>query len=141
MAHEEESRRFLDGSHEVIAACIEVHRQLGPGLLESIYEQCLCYELTQRGMTFERQVLVPLVYRGMPLDCGYRMDLVVDSQIVVEVKAVEHLLPVHEAQVLSYLKLTKLPTGLIVNFHVAAMRSGLRRLTLKDQLSRDTRRR
>ena len=121
--------RFLDGSDEVIAACIEVHRHLGPGLLESAYELSLCQELSLRGMRFDRQRQLPLVYKGVHLDCGYRLDVVVNEALLVEVKAVERLLPVHEAQVLTYLRLTGLRAGLLVNFHVAALRHGLRRLT------------
>ncbi|WP_437720881.1 GxxExxY protein [Sorangium sp. So ce861] len=130
MAHEgEKAGRFGDGSAVVIAACIEVHRHLGPGLLESAYERCLCHELSLRGLSFERQRPLPLIYKGVHLECGYRLDIVVGGSLLVEVKAVERLLPVHEAQVLTYLRLTKLPAALIVNFNVAVLRHGLRRLT------------
>ena len=104
---------------------------LGPGLLESTYELCLCQELRLRGVTFERQREVPVWYKGLRLDCGYRLDLLVGRETVVEVKAVERLLPVHEAQVLTYLKLTGLPTALLVNFNVPILKAGLRRLTYK----------
>ena len=121
--------QFADGSDTVIGACIEVHRHLGPGLLESTYEHCLCHELTLRGIGFRRQVPVPLSYKGLSLDCGYRLDLLVEPQILVELKAVERLLPIHEAQALTYLKLTGLKTALLVNFNVPVLRLGLRRLT------------
>ena len=123
--------RFGDCSELVIGACIRVHKELGPGLLESAYEACLAYELTQLGLTFQRQVNVPVVYRGVALECGYRLDFVVEGQLVVELKAVEHLNAVHMAQVVTYLKLTGIRTGLLVNFHTASIRHGLRRLTLK----------
>jgi GxxExxY protein len=123
--------RFGDCSEQVIGACIEVHRVLGPGLLESAYEACLAHELTLRGLSFERQQSLPVSYKGVRLECGYRMDFVVHAELVVELKAVERLLPVHEAQLISYLRLTRLPAGLLVNFHAETIRRGLRRLTLK----------
>ena len=130
MTHEGgKAGRFEDGSAEVIAACIEVHRHLGPGLLESAYEQCLCHELSLRGLSFERQRPLPLVYKGVHLECGYRLDVVVGSCLIVEVKAVERLLPVHEAQALTYLRLTRLSAALVVNFNVAVLRHGVRRLS------------
>ena len=119
---------FQDGSNEIIGACIEVHRHLGPGRLESAYKACLRRELSLRGLRFEYERPLVLEYKGMVLDCGYRLDLVVDRRIIVEIKAVEHLLPVHQAQVITYLKLTKLDTALLVNFNVRAIKSGLRRL-------------
>ena len=123
--------RFLDCSERVIGACIEVHRHLGPGLLESAYERCLAFELTNLGLEFERQRPVPVVYKGLALDQGYRLDFLVDNQVIVELKAVEQPLPVHEAQVLTYLKLTGLPTALLINFGAETIRRGLRRLTNK----------
>jgi GxxExxY protein len=123
--------RFLDCSEQVIGACIEVHRHLGPGLLESAYEQCLVLELTLLGLSFERQRPVPIIYKGHALEHGYRLDVVVEGQLIVEIKATEQLLPVHEAQVLTYLKLTGLPTALLVNFGAETLRRGLRRLTNK----------
>jgi GxxExxY protein len=113
----------------VIAACIEVHRHLGPGLLESTYESCLCHELALRGVSFQRQVPLPLSYKGLQLDCSYRMDLLVEEKIVVELKVVERLLPVHEAQALTHIRLTGLRTALLVNFNVPVLRLGLRRVT------------
>jgi len=121
---------FEDCSREVIGACIEVHRVLGPGLLESSYETCLEHELVLRGLRFERQRHLPVRYKGVTLECGYRMDFVVQAELVVEVKAVEYLLPVHAAQLISYLRLTGIRTGLPVNFHAETIRRGLRRLTL-----------
>ncbi len=123
--------RFGDCSEQVFGACIELHRVLGPGLLESAYEACLAHELALRGLCFERQKTLPVSYKGVRLECGYRMDFVVRAELVVEVKAVERLLPVHEAQLISYLRLTRLPAGLLVNFHAETIRRGLRRLTLK----------
>jgi GxxExxY protein len=111
--------------------CLHSGRALGPGLLESAYEVCLAHELTTLGLAVERQVHVPVTYGGVTLECGYRIDLVVEREVVIEVKAVEKLLPVHLAQVATYLKLTGYPVGLLVNFHTASLRQGLRRLTLK----------
>jgi GxxExxY protein len=107
---------------------MEVHRHLGPGLLESAYDACLAYELSSRGIRFERQVRVPVIYKGVELECGYRLDFVVENELIVEVKAVEALLPVHHAQVITYMRLTGLSVGLLVNFHADALHRGLRRL-------------
>jgi len=125
---EAEKQRQDEFTGEIIGACIEVHRHLGPGLLESAYEHCLAHELTIRGFHIRRQVPLPLQYKGLALDCGYRLDLVVDYRLIIEVKAVERLLPVHEAQVITYLRLMRLHLGLLVNFHVPVLRQGLRRL-------------
>ncbi|HEU5335840.1 MAG TPA: GxxExxY protein [Terriglobales bacterium] len=114
----------------VIGAAIEVHRQLGPGLLESTYEECLCHELYLRGFRFKRQLELPVTYKGLKLDCGYRIDLLVEDTVVVELKAVEQLLPVHEAQLLTYLHLTKKSVGLLINFYVPLLRDGIRRRVL-----------
>ena len=122
--------RFRDGSESVIGACIEGHRYLGPGLLESAYELCLAHELQLRGLRVERQRPVPLRYKGILLDCGYRLDLVVDGALVVEIKAVDRRMPIHQAQVLTYLRLTGLRVGLLVNFHSEVIKNDLRRLTL-----------
>jgi GxxExxY protein len=111
------TRRFGDCSETVIGACIEVHRTLGPGLLESAYEECLAHELNLQGLCFERQRQVPVRYKGVFLELGYRLDLVVEGQLIVEIKAVERLLSVHSAQVITYLRLTGLTTALLVNFH------------------------
>jgi GxxExxY protein len=113
---------------EIIGAAIEVHRELGPGLLESAYEQCLCHELSLRGMTFERQVALPVQYKGVRLDFGYRMDVVVEDAVLVELKTVDKLLPIHEAQLLTYLKLSGHPLGLLMNFNVPVLKDGLKRI-------------
>jgi GxxExxY protein len=115
---------------ELIGAAIEVHRQLGPGLLESAYEGCLAWELASRGIAFEQQVGLPLIYKGFRLDLGYRIDLIVDAAIIVEVKAVDRVHPLVEAQVLTYLKLTGLRTALICNFNVPLLVHGIKRLSL-----------
>jgi GxxExxY protein len=122
--------RFEGCSSAVIGACIEVHRHLGPGLLESAYEHCVAHELAVLGLKFERQRPVPLEYKGTTLDCGYRLDLVVEEALVVEIKCVDRLLPIHQAQLLTYLRLTALHTGLLVNFRETVLKNGLRRLTL-----------
>jgi GxxExxY protein len=103
-------------TEQVIGAAIEVHRELGPGLMESAYEACLCHELHLRGLKFERQMALPVLYKGVYLDCGYRIDLVVEDSLILELKCVEHMLPVHDAQLLTYLKLTGKRVGLILNF-------------------------
>jgi GxxExxY protein len=117
-------------TQEIIGAAIEVHKALGPGLLESAYEECLCHELTLRGIPFERQKPLPIVYKGIRLECGYRLDLLVNSTVVVEVKSVEQILPVHTAQLLSYLKLGGWAIGLIINFNVIVLKQGIRRIRL-----------
>jgi GxxExxY protein len=130
VAQEEwKSGRFQDGTEIVIGALIEVHRYLGPGLMESAYEACLCAELVERGLKFDRQRPLPITYKGVHLECGYRLDLVVEDRILLELKAVERLLPIHEAQVVTYLRLSHLPVGLLVNFNSTLLRHGLRRLT------------
>ena len=113
---------------EIIGAAIEVHRHLGPGLLESTYQACLSRELELRGVPFEYEKPRPLEYKGVRLDCGYRLDLLVANSVVVEVKSVEALAPIHEAQLLTYLKLTGVKIGLLLNFNVVVLKSGLRRL-------------
>jgi len=115
-------------SGQVIGAAIEVHRELGPGLLESAYEACLRHELQQRGVRVEQQVPVPVFYKGLHLECGYRLDLLVENQVIVELKAVESLLPIHEAQLLTYLKLYQRRLGLLINFNVPVLKNGIKRL-------------
>jgi GxxExxY protein len=112
----------------VIAAAIQVHRVLGPGLLESAYEACLAHELTKRGFHVERQKAVPLVYEAVKLECGFRADLLVDGKVVVEVKSKEAIHPVDEAQLLSHLRLLNIPIGLLINFHVVLLKDGIRRM-------------
>ncbi len=117
-------------TEKIIGAAIEVHRNLGPGLLESVYRDCLCRELEISGIAFEKEKCLPLEYKGLRLKQAYRMDLVVAGLVVVEIKAVMKIERVHEAQLLTYLKLTGLRLGLILNFHVPAMRSGIKRMVL-----------
>lgn len=117
-------------TERVIAAAIEVHKHLGPGLLESAYEECLCHELAQRGVPFRRQVQLPVSYKGVMLDCGYIMDLLVEDVVVVELKAVEQILPIHEAQLLTYLRLSGKRVGLLINFNVPLLKRGIVRRVL-----------
>jgi GxxExxY protein len=109
----------------IIGAAIEVHRQLGPGLLESAYEQCLCHELHLCGLPFKCQVDLPLSYKGLKLDCGYKIDLIVRDEVIVELKSVERILPVHEAQLLTYMKLAAKSVGLLINFNVPQLTQGI----------------
>lgn len=115
-------------THEIIGAAIEVHRRLSPGLLESAYETCLCRELSLRGIRFQRQVPLRIQYRGLQLDCAYRLDIVIPRLLIVEVKAMKKVLPVHRAQVLTYLKLTGIRLGLLINFNVEMLVAGLNRI-------------
>jgi GxxExxY protein len=115
-------------SRQIIAAAIEVHRNLGPGLIESVYETCRCHELSLRGIAFGRQVPMPVEYKMLKLDAGYRLDILVDGLVIVELKAAERIEPIYEAQLLTYLKLTHLWLGLLVNFNVPVLKDGLRRL-------------
>ncbi len=117
-------------TEQIIGAAIEVHRALGPGLLEAAYEECLAYELAQRGIVFERQKPIPLVYKEVVLDCGFRLDLVVDDRVIVELEAVSQIEPIHEAQLLTYLKLSGLKLGLLLNFNEIQLRKGIKRLAL-----------
>ena len=117
-----------DLTSQIIAAAIEVHRELGPGLLESAYEECLCYELSLRGLEFQRQVPLPVRYKQVLLDCGYRIDLLVAKLVVVELKSVAALEPIHDAQLLTYLKLGGWQVGLLLNFNVPVLKDGIRRL-------------
>ena len=117
-------------TEKIIGAAIEVHRTLGPGLLESVYEECLCRELALRGISFRRQLPLPVVYKGVRLDCGYRLDLLVEESVVVEVKAVQEILPVHEAQLLTYLRLGGWKVGLLLKFNTSVLRRGVRRMVL-----------
>lgn len=120
----------MDISGGVIGLAIEVHRQLGPGLLESAYEECLCEELREAGLGFARQVALPIVYKGRPLNFEYRMDVVVDPGLVLEIKSVAALLPVHEAQLLTYLRLSGHRVGLLMNFNAPVLKDGIRRRVL-----------
>lgn len=115
-------------SNKIIGSAIEVHRTLGPGLLESAYEECLCHELKLSGVAFERQKLLPVVYKDVRLDCGYKLDIVVEGVVVVELKSVRQLEPIHGAQLLTYLKLSELKLGLLINFNVPLVKLGIKRI-------------
>ena len=126
-----EKRKDVNKLTELLIGCaIEVHRTLGPGLLESAYEVCLCRELSLRGIHFERQLAIPVEYKGVKLDCGYRADLIVIDMILVEIKAVDQLAPIHDTQLLSYLKLTGFKVGLLINFNERMLTHGIRRKVL-----------
>ena len=128
----------LDTSHlvegsltkAIIGAAIEVHQHLGPGLLESAYEVCMCHELHERRIGFQRQVEIPVIYKGVALDCGYKLDILVEDKVVLELKAVEAILPIHEAQSLTYLKLSNKRVGFLMNFHAYRMTAGIKRKVL-----------
>jgi GxxExxY protein len=127
IASSDEERYRDPRTGPIIAAAIEVHRHLGPGLLESTYEECLCHELHLTGLSFRRQVPLPVIYKGFPLDCGYQIDLVVRDEVIVELKAIERILPIHQAQLLTYLKLTDKHVGLLINFNVPVLTQGITR--------------
>jgi GxxExxY protein len=116
-----------DITHAIIGAAMEVHKRLGPGLLESAYEECLLHELRIRKMSVERQKGLPVIYKVVKLDCGYRLDLLVEGRVVVELKSVENLAPIHEAIILTYLRLSGQKTGLVINFNVTVLKDGVRR--------------
>jgi GxxExxY protein len=124
MLHEEEL------TSQIIGAAIEVHRQLGPGLLESAYEECFCHELNVRGIPFRRQVPLPVAYKKVRLNCGYRADVIVDTRVVVELKAIDQLNDLHKAQLLTYLRITQLKVGLLFNFNTEVLKNGMVRLVL-----------
>jgi GxxExxY protein len=117
-------------THEIIGAAIEVHRELGPGILESAYEECLCFELAQRGVSVRRQAALPIRYKGHDIEFGFRPDLIVENQVIVELKSVEKLIKVHDAQLLTYLRLAGMDRGLIINFNSSPLIDGIRRLAL-----------
>ena len=117
-------------TERIIGAAIEVHRALGPGLLESAYEECLCHELSLVGLKVRRQVPLPVIYKSINLDCGYRIDMIVEESIVIELKTVERLMPIHQAQLLTYLKPGHYKTGLILNFSSAVLKDGIKRIVL-----------
>jgi GxxExxY protein len=128
MDDENERDRLNRLSNVVIGAALRVHSELGPGMLESAYEECTVFELTDEGLRVERQKPLPLIYRGHRLDCGYRVDMIVEGVIVIEVKAIERLEKVHSAQVLSYLRQLKLKLGLLINFNVKWLQDGIKRV-------------
>ena len=119
----------------VIGAAIEVHRELGPGLLEAVYEQCLACELQRRGIGCARQVQLPVVYKGTEIDCRYRIDLVIADALIVEVKSVDHLTPLHDAQVMTYLRLSGYQLALLINFNTVLVKQGIRRIVLSAAIS------
>jgi GxxExxY protein len=122
--------RHEELTKQILGAAIEVHRILGPGLMESAYEECLCHELNLRGLRFERQITVPVIYKGVNLDCGYKLDLLVEETVILELKCVERITSVHEAQLLTYMKLLSKPVGFIINFNVSVLRAGIVRKVL-----------
>jgi len=122
--------RYEDLTREIIEAAIEVHKIVGPGLLEGVYEECLCHELELRKLSFDRQLMVPINYKGVALDCGYRLDVVVENTVILELKSVERIHPIFEAQLLTYMRLLQKPVGLLINFNVPILRSGIVRRVL-----------
>jgi GxxExxY protein len=123
-------KEFTELSKKVIGCAIEVHKTLGPGLLESAYQQCLCHELRLNGIAFDVEKPLPVNYKGCRLDCGYRMDIVVEDEIIIELKSVEQLTRIHEAQILSYMKLTGMKQGFLINFNVSLLKDGLKSFVL-----------
>ncbi len=119
--------KYANLTSQIIQSAMEVHNQLGPGLLESAYEECLSYELRKIGLKTETQIPTPLVYKDIKLDCGYRIDILVDDTVIVELKSVDTILPVHEAQILTYLKLAHKEVGLLINFNVKHLKEGIKR--------------
>ena len=124
------NRNFSDLSNKVIGAAIEVHRSLGPGLLEKTYQQCLAHELSLSNIRFKMEWPLPVEYKGMQLDCGYRVDLLVEDEIILELKAVDELLGIHEAQLLTYMKLAEIDLGFLINFNVKKLKHGLKSFVL-----------
>ena len=122
--------KFDELSNRIIGCALEVHRNLGPGLLESTYEQCLAYELNLVGIPFKQQVSLPVKYKGVQIDCGYRVDLLVDEKVIVELKSVERVMPIHQAQILTYMKLAEIKIGLLLNFKVSYLKEGIKRFVL-----------
>ena len=127
-----EDTEFLnkETTQAIVASAIGIHKNLGPGLLESVYEKCLAYELSERGHTIAVQQEIPIVYRNIGFESGFRADLIVENKVLVELKAIDQLLPVHHAQVITYLKLTGMGTGLLINFNVSLLKDGLKRISL-----------
>ncbi|QQS34288.1 MAG: GxxExxY protein [Acidobacteriota bacterium] len=115
-------------TESIIGCAIEVHRAIGPGLLESAYEECLCYELAQNGLSFQRQVPLPVIYKGVKLDCRYKLDIIVENAVIIELKAVDRIIAIHEAQLLSYLRMLDLRVGLILNHHSSVLKNGIKRI-------------
>jgi GxxExxY protein len=128
--HREDEEGKDPRTGHIIGAAIEVHRHLGPGLLESAYEECLCHELHLRGLEFKRQVELPVLYKGLKLDCGYKIDLVIQDSVILELKVVEKLHPIHQAQLLTYMRMTGKQVGLLINFNVPLLTQGIVRMVL-----------
>ena len=130
--HSESTEEFENNSltDAIIGAAISVHRELGPGLLESVYEKCLAFELADRGLSVTTQKEIPVRYKNLTFDCGFRADLIVENKVLVELKSIDQLSPIHTSQVITYLKLTGLRTGLLINFNVATLKTGLKRISL-----------
>ena len=122
--------KFDELSNKVIGCALEVHKNLGPGLLESTYEQCLAHELKMANIPFRLQHPLPVEYKGIKLDCGYRVDLFIDGKMIIELKSVERILPIHQAQLLTYMKLTGVSIGLLINFNVQYLKDGIKRMVL-----------
>jgi GxxExxY protein len=122
--------RYEELTEKILGAAIEVHKALGPGLLESASEECLCHELNLRGLRFQRQIKVPVIYKGISLDCGYQLDIMVEETVILELKSTERITSIHEAQLLTYMKLLSKPVGFIINFNVAVLRTGIVRKVL-----------
>jgi len=112
----------------IVNSCYQIHKELGPGLFESVYEECLCFELNQQGLFVERQKELPVIYKSIKMEIGFRTDLIVENKVIVEIKSVEAITPVHQKQVLTYLRLTRLKLGLLVNFNGALIKSGIQRI-------------
>jgi len=117
-------------THQIRGAATEVHKQIGPGLLESAYEECLCRELSLRGLSFQRQVPLPVSYKGVKLDCGYKLDVVVEHKVVLELKSVKQIDPIHKAQLLTYLRLSGKKVGLLINFNTVLLKDGVTKMVL-----------
>lgn len=128
MDHKDTETRRNQLTERIIGAAIEVHRALGPGLLESAYEECVCFELALTGLRFRRQVPLPVLYKGIKLDCGYRLDIIVEETVVIELKTVSQILPIHQAQLLTYLKLGGFRIGLLLNFNSPVLKDGIKRM-------------
>ncbi len=120
--------KFDELSNKIIGLALDVHRELGPGLLESTYQQCLAYELSKAKIKFELEKEIPVKYKDVQLNCGYRIDLLIDNKLILELKCVEKLLPIHEAQILTYMKLSNIKIGLLINFNVMMLKNGIKRL-------------
>jgi GxxExxY protein len=121
---------FDELSNKIIGCALDVHKSLGPGLLESAYEKCLSFELTNAGIHHEVQKELPVEYKGVKMDCGYRTDIIIENEIIIELKTVDSLLPLHEAQLLTYMKLSGIKTGLLINFNVCRLKDGIKRFVL-----------